>query len=49
MLRSKKYMTVLSTVRAVVKDGQIQLLKPIEFSDGTELLITVLPSDEPEF
>jgi len=35
----------MTTVRAVVKDGRIQLLEPIEIADGTEVLVTV-PTDD---
>ncbi len=37
---------MLTTVRAVVKDGRIQLLEPIEIADGTEVLVTVPTDDE---
>lgn len=40
---------MLNTVRAIVKEGRIELLEQIEVSDGTELLVTVLPNDESEF
>ncbi|CAN5359353.1 hypothetical protein BH24GEM3_BH24GEM3_11720 [soil metagenome] len=36
---------MMTTVRAVVKDGRIQLLEPIEIADGTEVLVTV-PTDD---
>lgn len=40
---------MLSTVRAVVRDGKIELLEMVEVPDGTELLVTILPSDDADF
>ncbi len=36
---------MLTTVRAIVRNGQITLLEPVEIAEGTEVLFT-LPSDE---
>jgi predicted DNA-binding antitoxin AbrB/MazE fold protein len=35
---------MMTTVRAVMKDGQIILLEPVQISEGTEVLVTV-PTD----
>ena len=40
---------MLNTVRAVVRKGKIELLEQIDVADGTELLVTILPDDEPQF
>lgn len=40
---------MLTTVRAVVRDGRVELLENIEVAEGTELLVTVLSNDEAEF
>ena len=39
---------MLNTVRAIFKDGKIQLLEEIDLPEGTEILVTPL-SDESEF
>lgn len=39
---------MLNTVRAVVKEGKIELLEKIDLPNGTEVLVTVLP-DESQF
>ena len=39
---------MLSTIKAVVKDGKIELLEQIDIPDGTAILVTVL-SDENDF
>ncbi len=36
---------MLNTVRAIVKEGKIQLLEAIEIPDGTEVLVTPLPTE----
>ena len=36
---------MLQTVRAIVKDGQIQLLEKIDLPEGTEILVTPLLED----
>jgi predicted DNA-binding antitoxin AbrB/MazE fold protein len=36
---------MMRTVRAIVKNGQITLLEPVEIAEGTEVLVTV-PTDE---
>lgn len=40
---------MLSTVRAVVREGKIELLEKVEVPDGTELLVTILPGDDEAF
>lgn len=39
---------MLSTIKAVIKDGKIELLEQIDIPEGTSILVTVL-SDENEF
>jgi predicted DNA-binding antitoxin AbrB/MazE fold protein len=39
---------MLTTVRAVMKDGKLTLLEPLEIPEGTEVLITPLV-DEADF
>ncbi|MBS1790948.1 MAG: hypothetical protein JST85_24765 [Acidobacteria bacterium] len=39
---------MLNTVRAIFKEGRIQLLEEIELSEGTEILVTPL-TEEPSF
>jgi hypothetical protein len=39
---------MLNTIRAVVREGKIELLEQVEIPDGTEVLVTPL-IDEPEF
>jgi len=36
---------MLNTIRAVVKEGQIQLLEKLELPEGTEVLVTPLIDD----
>ena len=36
---------MLQTVRAIFKDGQIQLLEKIDLPEGTEMLVTPLLED----
>ena len=38
---------MMNTIRAVVREGKIELLEEIEIPEGTEVLITPLP-DEPD-
>lgn len=40
---------MLNTVRAVVRQGKIELLEKVSVPDGTELLVTILPRDESNF
>lgn len=40
---------MLSTVRAVVREGKIQLLERVELPEGSRLLVTVLPDEEAGF
>jgi hypothetical protein len=39
---------MLNTVRAVVREGKIELLEKVEIPEGTEVLVTPL-IDEPDF
>lgn len=39
---------MLNTVKAIVKEGRIELLEQLDIPEGTEVLVTVLP-DEAEF
>lgn len=40
---------MLTTVRAVVRDGEIKLLEPVELSEGSQVLVTLLTEDERDF
>ena len=40
---------MLSTVRAVVREGKIELLERVELPEGSKLLVTVLPDGEAGF
>lgn len=39
---------MLNTVKAVVRQGKIELLEQVDIPEGTEVLVTIL-SDESEF
>lgn len=39
---------MLNTIRAIVREGRIELLEKVEIPEGTEVLVTPLIS-EPEF
>lgn len=39
---------MLNTIRAVVREGKIELLEQVEIPEGTEVLVTPLV-DEPDF
>jgi hypothetical protein len=40
---------MLSTVWAVVHEGKVELLEPLDLPEGTKVLVTFLPDDEREF
>ena len=40
---------MIRTLRAVVRDGGVDLLEPLALPDGTKLLVTVLDDEEKEF
>jgi hypothetical protein len=40
---------MLSTVWGVVRDGKIELLEPVEVSEGAKVLVTLPHSDEGDF
>ncbi len=40
---------MLSTVRAVVREGKIELLERVDLPEGSNLLVTVLPDAEARF
>jgi hypothetical protein len=40
---------MLNTVRAVVRDGKIELLEPISLPDGAHVLVTVLADEDQAF
>ena len=40
---------MLNTVWAVVREGRVELLEPLELPEGTKLLVTLLPDDEADF
>jgi hypothetical protein len=39
---------MLNTVKAIVREGRIELLEQLDIPEGTEVLVTI-PSDETEF
>jgi predicted DNA-binding antitoxin AbrB/MazE fold protein len=39
---------MLNTVKAIVREGKIELLEQVDIPEGTEVLVTIL-SDEAEF
>jgi hypothetical protein len=41
--------TMLSTVKAVVREGKIELLERIDLPEGSKVLVTVLPDAEASF
>ena len=38
----------MNTVKAIVREGRIELLEQLDIPEGTEVLVTI-PSDETEF
>lgn len=40
---------MLCTIRAVVRDGKIELLEPISLMEGVHVLVTVLADEEQSF
>jgi hypothetical protein len=40
---------MLTSVRAIVKDGQITLLEPVDIPEGTEVLVTLLEDQDRAF
>jgi hypothetical protein len=40
---------MLSTIRAVVRNGKIELLEPFSLPDGAEVLVTVLGDEDHAF
>lgn len=40
---------MLETIRAVVRDGKIELPEKVDVPEGARLLVTVLPDEEREF
>jgi predicted DNA-binding antitoxin AbrB/MazE fold protein len=37
------------TLRAVVREGRIELLEPVDLLEGTKVLVTLLPDEVTEF
>jgi hypothetical protein len=37
---------MMNTVKAIVKEGRIELLEQVEIPEGTEVLVTILSDDE---
>jgi len=37
---------MLTTVRAIVREGKIQLLESVNLPEGSELLVTIISEDE---
>ena len=40
---------MLSTLWAVVREGKVELLEQADLTEGTKVLVTVLPDDETDF
>jgi hypothetical protein len=40
---------MLSTVWAIVREGKIELLEPVDLPEGTKMLVMLLPDDETQF
>ncbi|NWG19125.1 MAG: antitoxin family protein [Chloroflexi bacterium] len=40
---------MLSTVRAIVRNGKIELLEPVDLAEGAQVLVTVLTDEEQVF
>jgi len=40
---------MLSTVWGVVREGKIDLLEPVDISEGAKVLVTLPPSDDTDF
>ena len=40
---------MLNTVRAVVRDGKIEVVEPVELPEGSTVLVTLLNEEEPLF
>jgi len=40
---------MLNTVRAVIREGKIELLERVELPEGSRLLVTVLPDEQAGF
>jgi hypothetical protein len=40
---------MLNTVRAIIREGQIELLEKIQAPEGAELIVTILPQKEADF
>jgi hypothetical protein len=38
-------MNAMNTIRAVVREGKIELLEEVEIPEGTEVLVTPLPDE----
>jgi predicted DNA-binding antitoxin AbrB/MazE fold protein len=36
-------------LKAVVREGRIELLEPVDLPEGTKVLVTLLPDEETEF
>jgi predicted DNA-binding antitoxin AbrB/MazE fold protein len=37
------------TLKAVVREGRIELLEPVDLPEGTKVLVMLLPDEETEF
>ena len=40
---------MLRTVWAIIREGKIQLLEQVSLSEGSQVLVTLLPEDDTEF
>ena len=49
MVGAEENKAMLNTVRAVIREGKIELLERVELPEGSRLLVTVLPDEEAGF
>ncbi len=49
MVGAEENKAILNTVRAVIREGKIELLERVELPEGIRLLVTVLPDEEAGF
>lgn len=40
---------MMNTVRAIVREGKVELLEPVELPEGTEALVTLLTESDTAF
>jgi len=49
MVDAEENKAMLNTVRAVIREGKIELLERVELPEGSRLLVTVLPDEQAGF